>query len=43
VVYRHLSTGKTILFGPDNPKTTGFAAGGGVGVNLLLVRRSGRA
>ncbi len=38
VVFRHLSTGKSVLFRPDDPNTTGFAVGGGVSLNLLLVR-----
>jgi hypothetical protein len=38
VVYRHLSAGKTVFLGPDNPNTTGFGVGGGVGLHLLLVR-----
>lgn len=38
VAYRHLSTGKTIPFAPDNPNTTGFAVGGGIDLKLLLVR-----
>jgi hypothetical protein len=38
IVYRHLSTGNVVLFAPGNPNTTGFAVGGGVSLNLVLIR-----
>lgn len=40
VVYRHLSVVQTVLLQPDHPNTTGFAAGGGLSLKLLLLRLS---